>query len=35
MARLFRRHRPMIVTLFAAAMAVLVALFVFTRIRGG
>jgi hypothetical protein len=33
--RLFRRHRPMIITLFTATVAVLVAVFVFTRIRGG
>jgi len=33
--RLFRRHRPMILTLFAASVAVLGALFVFTRLRGG
>jgi len=33
--RLFRRHRPMAITLFAAGVAVLAALFIFTRIRGG
>ena len=33
--RQFRRHRPMMITLFAAAVAVLGAVFIFTRIRGG
>jgi hypothetical protein len=33
--RLIRRHRPMVITLFAAGVAIVVALFIFTRIRGG
>jgi hypothetical protein len=35
MARLFRRHRSMIITLFVAAAAVVVSLIIFTQIRGG
>ena len=33
--RLYRRHRPMIVTLIAGTVAVLGALFIFTRIHAG
>ena len=33
--RLYRRHRPMIVTLIAGAVGVLGALFIFTRIHAG
>lgn len=34
-ARLYRRHRPMILTFFAAAVAVVGALIIFTRFGGG
>jgi len=34
-SRLFRRHRPMVLTVFVAVVAVLGALFLFTRIHAG
>ena len=34
-SRLLRRHRPMMLTIFAAAVAVLAAVLVFTHLPGG
>ncbi len=34
-SRLFRRHRPMVLTVFAAAVAVLAALLLFSKIHAG
>jgi uncharacterized protein involved in exopolysaccharide biosynthesis len=33
--KLFRRHRPAILTVFAAAVAVIAALMLFTKMPGG